>query len=619
MSEELGQLRRFVDQEEFDALTFLVLLEENCVNVRGNLHHALEYYSGLSEIITKQNGSNEELVWGLPKVLLSEIRESSIEDDELLRSIRQCLANASELGDKEHNLLFASESLKSYQVGEVDIYSDTNLLDGSQELVIRAFQLKIELMLELYIIPALASLSNPSKFLATVVSALMQLLVKNLNNQDYDLREALLNIVIFFYDNYTIPDLTGDIKTDELYIIDKILVSFWTFSINLCLKEKPCYAEVYQLAQTDKLNNLAEGNPMFDDKYVEKCRTIIRISQEKLGIDIVKKCHECIEETNNIYIKLPSEVDGNITSELTEEVYQMSYINGITMMETRQAKLLSDPVGSLALSAIHYIAYNKLPPISIGINDAIMLYIRFASASLYSTAFHNTFVEGICRFFLWNCIFNNSDSGLVLKKTIELLPEYMVKIFLQLLLLKTCNEATTSQKRMNFALITHILAFSNDTLAFEFILDTLLSCPYLEAKIAVAGLLKDLMSKNVSDFKIKTKSAKEVDPSEKKAPPLPHRPPIPVNEHRIASVHTLVKMCIEHARKPVNNKSQGNLILLQYYVNLLVTLHRHWDSVLLREINEDIEKQFNSRANDEFPEIEFIRINNAALAQCLNK
>lgn len=618
MAEELDRLASFINQSEFDALTFLVLLEECCDNVREKPRDVLiQYYQGLSDDVVSKlelTGGKEELVWGLPKVLLGEIRETCVSDVEFMDAIKKCLAKIAQLGDHDEILLFATELLQKCKVSEIDIYAEEEEEDN--QLALRVFEEKVKLLLSLYIIPGLENIGNTSRFLATTVSSLMQLLVNNLNSQDYDVSDTLLEIVAFFYDNYSLSESnTGDQKADERYMIDKILVSFWTYAINLCLKNKQCFAEIHQLSQVQKLARLVEGIDTIDSRYVDKCKKIIDISEKKLKIDLVKQFHECIYETSNIYINLPRETDGKVTNELTEEVYQMSYINGLTMMETRQTKLMIDPTGALGLTSIYYISNDKLPPqISFGINDAILLYIRFASASLYSSSFHNTFIEGLCRFYLWNGIINSNDNTLLFKKTIELVPSYMLKIFLQLLLLKTCTESNNSQKRMNLSLISHILAFCNDSLAFDFILDTLLSCPYLEAKIAVAGLLKDLMSKNSTEFKL---GSKETLSDENAPPPLPDRPPIPVDEHRIASIHTLVKMCIEDTNKPTNNKTQGNLILLQYFMNLLITLHKQWDTVLLKEINEDIEKQFNNRTNDEFPEIEFLRITNATLAQCL--
>lgn len=617
MTEELQKLSDFVGQPDFDALTFLVLLEECCDKVREKPRGTLlQYYRGLSDLILKLDGDNDELVWGLPNVLLREVRETCISNNEIMDAIRHCLLQASSLGANDVKLLFSTEILKKCKASEVDIYAEERCDDeDGNNPVLRVFQTKVELLLSLYIIPASKGTNKTSRILATVVSALMQLLVNNLSQEDYDLAGTLLDIVIFFYNHYELPDNGNDPNSDERYTMDKILRSFWTYSINLCLKEQPCFAEAHQLSKIRRFEDLKDRESI-DNSYIMRCKKIINITQEKLNIDLVKEFHACIEETKNIYINLPRKTYDKITNELTEEVYQMSYIHDLTMMETRQTKLLMDSVGTLALTSIYYIANDELPAVSFEISDVILLYIRFTSASLYSASFHNTYIEGLCRFYLWNCIINHSHSILLLKENIELVPGYMLKIFLQLLLLKTCNERTNSQKRMNFSLISHILAFCKDSLAFEFISDTLLSCPYLEAKIAVAGLLKDLMSKNISQFKLTIEQPEECT-SINTPPPLPDRPPIPVDEHRIASIHTLTKMCIKEISGDTNNKTQGNLILLQYFMNLLVTLHKQWDVVLLREIKEDVEKQFNNRLDQEFPEIEFLRITNATLAQYL--
>ena len=625
-TEAIRKLRQYAEEnekEEFDGITYLVLLEE-CINgLSGSEDQALffdELYGLLDQFGTPLN---DELLWGLPKALIKNISSKNVEDKALLKAICNCMKLVARVGTDDYNFLFGTELLRECRAEDTNIYDDSN-----DTYILEAFKVRVELLLEEFILPALKTLgqTNPSKFLSVIVSALVELISNNMQcGEEIEMSNILLDVIIRFYDSYELPSAkvtTPDgamANKDEEDIVQKILESFWSFSIGRCIKNQSCFPEYILLSQIPRMDFVKQEIDVPDD-FIIKSRNIIRITNEKLQLDLQKMMEACFEETRKIYKLLPPNPTMQDGNDLTEEIYQMSYVNGVTTLEEQKGKLSLDTAGVLTLSGLYYIANDNKLNVKINLYDAVLLYLRFSSASLYSPIFDNTFVEGICRFWLWSYTLGENRDKNTLQSELMSVPDYVLKVFFQLLLLKTCNEASTLQKRINFNLLTQLLAFSNAEVAFDFIVDTILSCPYLDAKIAIAGILKDLMAKKSDDIHLKEARQVKNEPNNHNCPPkLPDRPPITVDEHRIASIHSLVKLCIEDCLKPLNNKTQGNLILLQYYINILITLYKQWDGFLLKEINDEIKKLFSQRQEQEFPELEFIRLANDTLSTQLER
>lgn len=211
------------------------------------------------------------------------------------------------------------------------------------------------------------------------------------------------------------------------------------------------------------------------------------------------------------------------------------------------------------------------------------MYLRFVTPSMFSALFENRSSHDLARTWILFALTNNSTHDLM--DSLKDLPSYIITVYLQTELIRACLQINDNLRRTQFSILTRILCLLPEDFAFNFIRDTLLSCPYEQAKCCALAILKDMMQ---HERKVPQKSdeddlAKDMEKLKIKnsPPPLPSRAYMLLNDDRIATLHSITLLAIDSCAADPESKKVKTLLT---YLNFLNAFLTKWDSVFLKEI-----------------------------------
>lgn len=637
------------------------------VNLEGTRVEKEQFLDTLLEQMLTHSEIVSQIGWDLPKGLLKFYNEKNVEVNSRLGSskivvtVMKCFNEIALSGNPKECLLTGCQLLSELSVSQmveelaVDDHEDDNDKDEnsveddgdttedgetSTKEPLQPVRDPVELFLgvKTYVLfeliqAVLKRISSlyPSKFLGMAVSAILKFVKTNID--DIDNTNFLLRRIYTFCRSYIPPDMPEDvvkesklnkeeldkITEDESVLQGKLLRSLCTFAVGCCSKNKNVRLDV-------RYFNALSGTPFTQPTYTEETATICtRYYQLALSFDIDLKDSflKYIDETRNIYKSLPP--DSEVSNEeakhaIGQVVYQLSYTYQLQKL-AKSKGLELDPYGIFILSGLHYNETKKHLYPEISVQDAVYLYIRCATPSLFSKFYHNVAAESTARYWLW-VAFTNSPFKEI-KEHFSKLPSYINNVFLQMLLLKSCNEVNEEGRMVNFTLLTRVLCSMPEEISFSFILDTLLTCPYVQPKLCALGILKDLMLRTrqcKQDLSVQLEGLKLGSnmPEEKgvtSAPLPPPRPYLSLNEDRMAAIHSIVLIAIETVSKNLVDKDA--LILVLNFLNFLNALRYKWDQNLLRAIHSEVALHFDDKTEETVSEIGFIKIANDTLVKNL--
>ncbi|QLG74321.1 hypothetical protein HG535_0G02050 [Zygotorulaspora mrakii] len=473
----------------------------------------------------------------------------------------------------------------------------------------------------------------PSKFLGMAVSAIVKYMKVNI--EELEDTNIVLRRVYTLCRVYVPSNAPGDIKKDgklssqelekiqedELALQRKLLCSLCTFGIGYALKTVPLRSDIQYYSS---LTGASLDHPQFYQSTAEICLRYFQLALS-FDIDVKESLLEFIKETRNIYRSLPPDsliVNEEARSAISQVIYQLSYTYQLQKL-AKCKDLILDSNGVFILSALHQEATGKTLFREIRIQDAVCLYLRCTTPQLFSEEYTNLAAETAARYWLWVAITNSSFKEM--KDGLNELPSYLNTVFLQMYLMRNCNQVNEQMRMVNVTLLTRILCLMPEEISFSFAVDTLLTCPYAHAKLIILGILKDLMLKTcqckegvtseMEKLNISAKGAEQKESNISLAPPPPPpRPYILLNEHRMASMHSLAMLVVQNAKKEDSEKD--DLILLLTYINFFIALKSKWNSGLLTVIHSEIQDAFAAK-DDETKEVKLIKLSNDTLGENL--
>ncbi|CCH61786.1 hypothetical protein TBLA_0F02460 [Henningerozyma blattae CBS 6284] len=551
-------------------------------------------------------------------------KESLIATCELIISLNKT-EEFDKIEESKINELKLKEEEKNGEPGEINasikINEDSELNDYDRLDVIseEIIFIKLELLTELLEQSLMGiKTNNPSKFLAIGVSAYVKFITANSN--ELSNINKLLNIVYSFCSKFVLIDNKSkkieDSNNEELHkIVDdenilekKLLLTLLSFAVEKAFISDTIDIPINLIRSTENLT----PKKMVDHLCFENPLMLILLNilklMENLGADFNELFENYLAETRAIYSTLPNSetedeyVDNDSANQV---IYQLPYTFLLQKMdESKTLNLHSN--GVLILSTILFLSkcsiLDQIEKLDITADDLVCMYLRNTTPSLFSALFQNEGAE--------SCVYVWLASGLYVWNQVELTQQFkagrnsIIQVFFQLLLIKIINESDDTS-RMNLSNV--FLDFASvvpEEVAFNFILDTLLTCPFPKGKIFSLNALKELM--------LKARSIKHIEnDSQKNMPPLPPRPHIQVTDDRKASIHSLAIIAIGNASKP--NKDKLDLVLLLEYINFFISLQKKWDSFLLDTIYEELKESFPETAVETFPEVGFIKISTEIL------
>lgn len=608
------------------------------------------YLETLDKLLT--DPTINEIGWDLPKLLLSFITTENINFDiklsenKIISILMKIFNRIALVGNSKECLLSGCELLSELKIDNHDETNEDTLTSSGDKVYVplnaNEFipDLKLHILFQL-IIGCIQRIKTiyPSKFLAQVINAINDFTRNNIDSMNDT--NFLLRRVYDFCINYNriqnnrehYKDDTGEtteeemdkIYHDEIHLETKLIIHLVTYTLNLGFKNKIVPFDLNYI--NDIMETKDEPSEIIDPETKDICSKYYLLSII-YDIDLVKEMESYLEESRSIYERAienftkQNQSNSEDKEKISQFIYELSY--AFSMQKgLNETKLPTDPYGILILSGIYYIEENQkclIPELSV--IDAIYLYLRSVSASLYSDRYHNKTSESVVKYWLWSTI--TSKSTIELSEELSNVPDLIVTVFLQLLLLKTCTQNNEKIRSSSFTLLSRILCLISENIAFDYILDTLLMCPYITARCNILSILKTMMTKpmlatvtQTAETITKELSSVDLNKEEKTtvAPPKlpPRRPYILVDDDRMAVLHSLVMMALDIVKKDMNNKVQ--LTLLLCYMNFFVSLRDKWNVTLLTTLHDKVSETFNKDTQETLPEIGFIKLANDTLQQ----
>ncbi|CAH01304.1 Ybp1p [Kluyveromyces lactis] len=435
---------------------------------------------------------------------------------------------------------------------------------------------------------------HPSKFLSEAVEAFSRFNLQN--NEDVDDCLFILRRLYSFIRGYIPPSPPPDadkqvsaeeleeIKVSEEVLQRKLLCNILTSALHQLLKARTCISLLNYHSHLQGIPTLSTSS-----EYLGQLTDILsRYYQLATSFDIDVSAEFkrlCVDESVRIYRSLPK--DSEIKSdeelkEITNFVYQLAYTYEVEKIANVK-EILLDPAGILILRS--FSNEDFLPPsdAKITLQEAIYMYLRFVTPSMFSALFENRSSHDLARTWILFALTNNSTHDLM--DSLKDLPSYIITVYLQTELIRACLQINDNLRRTQFSILTRILCLLPEDFAFNFIRDTLLSCPYEQAKCCALAILKDMMQ---HERKVPQKSdeddlAKDMEKLKIKnsPPPLPSRAYMLLNDDRIATLHSITLLAIDSCAADPESKKVKTLLT---YLNFLNAFLTKWDSVFLKEI-----------------------------------
>lgn len=649
------------EKDDFVSLVTIIDMYNEQVNSGKSIKEKERYLDALLKILKDNPVTLKEIGWDLPKGLLQFFSRKNINVNKhlvfspLVSSVMDCFNELAINGNPKECLLTACELVSTLHIvltetgdsdEENEDLNDSNRNDASNitdELSVITPEIgqymaknTVEFIpnLKIYVLFEFMSLLlkrvdtlYPSKFLAMVTSAIIKYVTTNV--QAMDDPHFILRIVYKFCTNYSPAQpsvsLTDGISTNDLEKIrddesalqKKLLANLSVFVISNCLKNHS--GNIDKIYFKTLMHKKTDENEI-DASVLQTCHQYYEYVTS-LDVHMKELLEKCLVESRSIYNSLlmnPAASTPEFKEEINQLVYEVSYAYQIKKLADEKSLEL-DQYGVVILSAIHYSKNGTHLLPQIDIQSAIYLYLRCTTASLFSEIYENKFLESSVRYWLW--VSTTETSTEKIKCALQELPGHITTAFLQMLLMKTCNEFNNDTKLTEITLLRRILCLMPESTSFTFIFETLLHCPYITAKIAVLDILRDMMIRSPEAANrdetvglIEQQNSGNTANSVPIMPTLPPRPYITINEDRMASIHSIALICFSAAKQ--KKRTQGDLLLVLTYMKFFVSLRNKWDLGLLTLINKEISESFQGEGE---PELAFINISNNTLGEYIEE
>lgn len=633
------------------SLVTIIDMYSDQLGTEGIREEVEQYLEKLRDLLVANPDVVAQIGWDLPKGLLSFLDTPNLLPFQGLRgnrtvtAVMNCFQEIAMQGNPKECLLTGCQLLSELNVDQIaqdfeefekrnDRHKEEleilkNVLSPAEYLLgLRSYVLFELIQTVLRRIETL----YPSKFLGMAVSVICKFMRSNVD--EIDNVAFLLRRIFTFCRNYTPKEVLSDtpaskgidskdlakIREDESVLQGKLLRNLCTFGVGFCLKKMSPRFDIRYYCSFS--GGKSESIPYYEEVY----EISSRYYQLAYSFDINLKGEfiKVLEESRSIYKSLPpdSEVaNDEARRNIGQVVYQLSYTYQLQRV-AKAEELELDPFGIVVLSGFNYLIVGKHLYPDITLQEAIYLYIRFATTSLFSDLYFNEATEDASRYWLWVAITHSSYKEL--KKQLQEMPSYINAVLLQMLLIRNCDQANEQRRMVTFTLLTRLLCLMPEETTFSFTLDTLLTCPYVKPKICMLGIMKDLMLRTcqckrdlaaeIKDLKLdeKSKADSQVKP---KPPPLPQRAFLTLDDDKMACIHSVALMANDKASK--KHPQKEDLLLLLNYLNFFSAVRNKWNKNLLEAVHREIAVHFNDKTEETSPEIGFIKIANETLGSYL--
>lgn len=459
----------------------------------------------LLDVLNSHKELTYEVGWDLPSILVPFI-DLDFEFEESIRSapnvyqvikLFECLALN---GNPKELLLKSLEVLTAIRVLDTTTTDDELLQE-------KFFDIKLYCIFEL-VDSCLKRIKTlyPSRFLAMVVSSFLNLVSEN-NNPS--LLTFILKRAYSFARNYVSPPLPDDAKTtykgedfdsiieDEKYFQRKLLRGFITNVVSLVTRNV-IFGYLLDALSSSGYKDSKSISYKVDNVPLD------RLSELALSfdIDLKKIFQDYLVDSHSLFRSFDySQSDEEISSKMFEKVlqnYEKTVPNSIISISGD--RISESIIGCLILHT-HLIVHKRMyNTIKITFKDALVMSLRTLIPGMINPSYKSNCAEDICLFWSWMSIHRLNLSRKSLELEISSIPKHLLKTYLQVLLFTCISKPQYNNLRYGvFTLLTKVMSLMEDETTFEFLIDSLLNCPYDNIQAALVSVLKEFLSKQKPD------------------------------------------------------------------------------------------------------------------------
>lgn len=616
---------------DVDTVSLVTIIEtyvEEVITLRP-VQLRLEFIGGLHKLLEVNTATIESIGWDLPKIVIKFLSEADLHDEDSDTEGSTNTAGSNSTLDSslqlltEHilslfDLIVKYGNAKETFIGITEVITLLTIGNYEDEKDIEEVlnKLHVTSWLLVHVLNSI-KVDNPSRFLSTAIVSLKKY-IKSIIDLIED-PNKLLEIIFTFCDEYDIFFLSENSDEDEGVLLKKLIVTLVDFIIEIIFSKHTFNFGSF---------NYSADRSIIDPTTLKLLQKFLVLLEEKLDLNISELYDSYLVSTRKIYEPVTSVTKLVQNENINQYIYQLPYTYMMKQLnDVRHLEIL--PNGVTIITSIYFLFDNNNPvnttkkkqilkTKNIDVQDLIMGYLRNFTPSFFSETFASRGAESLALYWIKQYIDTHPKDILI--KEFKDCKTTLLNIFLQLLLLKLINEHDDNMRLKLMQLTQQILILINENIVFDFIIDTLLTCPFIQGKIFILSTLKDLMSKPINNATVLVNTSSPV-------PTLPPRAFITINDDRMASIHSLAQMSIENAS--LLERERADLILLQEYINLYVTMSHKWNFNLLcifhNEVKEKIlagGNQFGTETDEDIqsiPEISFIKLSLETLEEHIKK
>ncbi|EHN03557.1 Ybp1p [Saccharomyces cerevisiae x Saccharomyces kudriavzevii VIN7] len=632
-------------KEDLIELVTLIDIYGEQVDQEGTHEEKTKFIETLNTLLEDNPDITGEIGWDLPKGLLKFLSKDNVDVSKrlgvnmILQGVMKCFYAISIQGEPKKCLVTGLELLSCTSVEDVSengqhnkntlvdeklpgevVKNDSDPNDisyyGERKSSSEFFlTLKSYILFE-FIGASLKRISTlyPSKYLGAAVATIEKFVYNHADSFEDAL--FLLRRVYTFCRNYIPPDPPKDIQLNEEFtqeMFDKVVEKENKLQVRLL--RKLCTFGISTPIKTVNINTdvkyyCALNHQQFQLSvyYAELLELYSRYYQLAFSLDvnIENEFRDVVKECRIIYKSVPQEASAvNDEAKLVLErmVYKLAYT--FEVQKTAKEKNVGlDSNGIVLFSGINYLETNKHLVNTMTITDAVYLYLRFATPSLYSRVYHSVAVESVNRYWLWYAITTEPLESV--KKELKNLSVFVTKALLQVLLQKNCVQVNDHLRMINFTLLTRLLCLVPEAVAFGFIMDVLKVCPFPLGKTSVLCILKDLSRQRISKKDENPETSLITEKLSNLGINDGHKPRkgnyknyINLDSFKMTAVNEYCLQTIQDSFAVDAKKS--NILLLSTYLNFFIVLREQWDKDLLRVVYLMVDSKLKSAELDTLP------------------
>lgn len=431
----------------------------------------------------------------------------------------------------------------------------------------------------------------PSRFLSKLIITLINFVTNNFEHLEHSRLFIFRRIYVFTrqYSSLLLPDNIDSVDPvelaqnieDENYLQRQLLTSFLTHFVGITIKLEVTewvlsYYErefhnpnsKFRLPQVqEEPQSPDDPSVISDDENFDAL--LLRCAQLALSMDIELEDSfiNYLDKTETLFLNLDHSLP---IDNLNDQVYSL-VINDFNKQNSQPSSIPKFEVGELFLFT-HLVNREKLylekRVVPISIISIIKYTIRLLIPSIIDPALSSRSVVDALLFWSWYCVKNDTKFVDSLHK----IEPVFFNIYLQILISLASKEYNASKRMIMFTLITKLLTLSPEEGSYSFIVESIETCPYDNAKLALIGILKDLLIR-VKSTKSLTEAmeATSLDSGKPKLPPREASTYIKLTEERKQKLLKLFKKQVdEFFNLPKKGNIEMSIILT--FINLFISI-----------------------------------------------